>query len=363
MPLLPRRVAARARVRALALALALALVARALPCASQHAYDWPNPSPTSKIGALRECVDASRSHRRLCGASAAVVLDRYVYVASSRADAVTVIDAYRPEAMRVAGSAACFGGMRRPTDLHLHASQSYVAVLAAGDVQTKKSSVVVVDVSAQRWSADGTTIAPALAASGHNCTATEKGGRTFYDGYLCGATAFAIVGNLAYVACGDTNRLTVMSLPSDVSKTALEPVAVVGTIQSEELTNAEAIMVANNKAYVRSDGVCGSCVAVVDVTSASSMSMLATKDISEISSDVPTWRWSTGYLARGAHRDNASYPYDWVVDPVSSSVTSVARECVNVALAIGDTPAACVGRNEFAYDADAESRARDFTLV
>jgi hypothetical protein len=265
--------------------------------------------------------------------------------------------------MRVTGSAASFGGMRRPTDLHLHASQSYVAVLATGDVQTKKSSVVVVDVSASRWSADGTTITPTVATSGHNCTATEKGGRTFYDGYLCGATAFAIVGNLAYVACGDTNRLTVMSLPSDVSKTALEPVAVVGTIQSEELTNAEAIMVANNKAYVRSDGVCGSCVAVVDVTSASSMSMLATKDISEISSDVPTWRWSTGYLARGAHRDNASYPYDWVVDPVSSSVTSVARECVNVALAIGDTPAACVGRNEFAYDADAETSAFNFDLL
>ena len=359
MPPLPRRRAARARVRAHARASArafvLALLSRARPSASS--------ARTSKIGALRECVDASRSQRRLCGASAAVVLGQNVYVASSRADAVTVIDASDPEAMRVAGSAASFGGMRRPTDLHLHASQSYVAVLATGDVQTKKSSVVVVDVSASRWSADGTTITPTVAASGHNCTATEKGGRTFYDGYLCGATAFAIVGNLAYVACGDTNRLTVMSLPSDVSKTALEPVAVVGTIQSEELTNAEAIMVANNKAYVRSDGVCGSCVAVVDVTSASSMSMLATKDISEISSDVPTWRWSTGYLARGAHRDNASYPYDWVVDPVSSSVTSVARECVNVALAIGDTPAACVGRNEFAYDADAETSAFNFDLL
>ena len=244
MPPLPRRRAARprrrARARASARAFVLALLSRARPSASS--------ARTSKIGALRECVDASRSQRRLCGASAAVVLGQNVYVASSRADAVTVIDASDPEAMRVAGSAASFGGMRRPTDLHLHASQSYVAVLATGDVQTKKSSVVVVDVSASRWSADGTTITPTVATSGHNCTATEKGGRTFYDGYLCGATAFAIVGNLAYVACGDTNRLTVMSLPSDVSKTALEPVAVVGTIQSEELTNAEAIMVANNKA-------------------------------------------------------------------------------------------------------------------
>ena len=59
-----------------------------------------------------------------------MVLGQNVYVASSRADAVTVIDASDPEAMRVAGSAASFGGMRRPTDLHLHASQSYVAVLA-----------------------------------------------------------------------------------------------------------------------------------------------------------------------------------------------------------------------------------------
>jgi hypothetical protein len=44
-------------------------------------------------------------------------------------------------------------------------------------------------------------------------------------------------------------------------------------------------------------------------------------------------------------------------------VTSVARECVNVALEIGDTPAACVGRNEFAYDADAETSAFNFDLL
>jgi hypothetical protein len=107
-------------------------------------------------------------------------------------------------------------------------------------------------------------------------------------------------------------------------------------------------------------------VAVVDVADPTAMTMLDAKDVSEISNDVPTWRWSTGYLARGAHRDNASYPYDWVVDPVSSSVTSVARECVNTALAIGDTPSACVGRNEFAYDAtNAEASAFDFdqTLI
>ena len=40
----------------------------------------------------------------------------------------------------------------------------------------------------------------------------------------------------------------------------------VALIQSDELLNGEAVVVANGKAYVRSDGVCSTCVAVVDVS-------------------------------------------------------------------------------------------------
>lgn len=94
----------------------------------------------------------------------------------------------------------------------------------------KKLSVVVVDVSVLRWLVDGMMITSTMAASGYNCTATEKGGWMFYDGYLCGVMVFVIVGNLVYVVCGDMNWLMVMLLLSDVSKTAFESVAVVGTI-------------------------------------------------------------------------------------------------------------------------------------
>lgn len=93
------------------------------------------------------------------------------------------------------------------------------------------------------------------------------------------------------------------------------------------------------------------------------MLMLVTKDIFEILFDVSTWRWSTGYLVCGVYRDNVLYLYDWVVDFVSLSVMSVVRECVNVVFVIGDTFAACVGRNEFVYDVDVETSVFNFDLL
>ena len=289
----------------------------------------------------------------------------YLYVAAARSNAVTVIDTTAPANMFVNGSVASFKQMRRPVDLELHTSGTYVAVLAGGDVQTKNSSVVLVDAREPTR--------PAILTLGYECDTYEeggvgKGGRTIYDGRLCGASAFTVEQNYAFVLCGETNRLTVVLLPNDASLAQAGSVRVVASIQSDELLNGEAVVVANGKAYVRSDGVCSTCVAVVDVSDFTSnnglvrLSMLASSEVSSITADVPKWRWSATFLARGSHRANDAYLYDWVANPVSSSVTSVTRACMNMVLQIGDSPAACTGRNEFAYDATAEANAYNFQL-
>jgi hypothetical protein len=321
---------------------------------------------TSKVGTVRECVASSRTLRRLCGASGAVLKDNaYLYVAAARSNAVTVIDTTAPANMFVNGSVASFKQLRRPVDLELHDSGTYVVALAAGDPQTKNSSVVLVDAREPTR--------PAILTLGHECNAYEEGGagqggRTIFDGRLCGATAFTVEQNYAFVLCGETNRLTVLSLPNDASLAQAGSVQVVASIQSDEFQNGEAVVVANGKAYVRSEGVCSTCVAVVDVSDFTSnnglvrLSMLALSEVSSITADVPKWRWSAAFLARGSHRANDAYPYDWVVNPVSSSVTSVTRACMSTVLQIGDSPAACAGRNEFAYDATAEANAYNFRL-
>jgi len=321
---------------------------------------------TSKVGTVRECVASSRTLRRLCGASGAVLKDNaYLYVAAARSNAVTVIDTTAPANMFVNGSVASFKQLRRPVDLELHDSGTYVVALAAGDPQTKNSSVVLVDAREPTR--------PAILTLGHECNAYEEGGagqggRTIFDGRLCGATAFTVEQNYAFVLCGETNRLTVLSLPNDASLAQAGSVQVVASIQSDEFENGEAVVVANGKAYVRSEGVCSTCVAVVDVSDFTSnnglvrLSMLALSEVSSITADVPKWRWSAAFLARGSHRANDAYPYDWVVNPVSSSVTSVTRACMSTVLQIGDSPAACAGRNEFAYDATAEANAYNFRL-
>jgi hypothetical protein len=276
-----------------------------------------------------------------------------------------VIDTTAPANMFVNGSVASFKQLRRPVDLELHDSGTYVVALAAGDPQTKNSSVVLVDAREPTR--------PAILTLGHECNAYEEGGagqggRTIFDGRLCGATAFTVEQNYAFVLCGETNRLTVLSLPNDASLAQAGSVQVVASIQSDEFQNGEAVVVANGKAYVRSEGVCSTCVAVVDVSDFTSnnglvrLSMLALSEVSSITADVPKWRWSAAFLARGSHRANDAYPYDWVVNPVSSSVTSVTRACMSTVLQIGDSPAACAGRNEFAYDATAEANAYNFRL-
>jgi hypothetical protein len=328
---------------------------------AQHAFDWPSPSPTSRIGALTECIDASRTARRLCGATAAVVLDRYVYVVASRYDGVTVVDAYRPEALNIVGAWSSFTLARRPTAIAMHSSSTYVVLLAYGESIAKKSAVLAVDVSSGRW-ANG-VVTPTSVARFEDCTSGDYGdGRRWYSGTLCGASAMAVVGNTAFVVVGDTDRLTAVKLLSAASQSSAETMSSLGSIQSEVLRNARAIVVENNVAYIKSDGVCAECVAVVDVSDPTGMVVQPQSTLAAIASTVPAWRWMD-ILARGAHRSVSTFPYDWVVNPVYSSITSVARECIDVALEIGDTPSACVGRNEFAYDGGkAESTAYAFSL-
>ena len=346
-------------LRALSRALRVVGVACALflPAAvlAQHAFDWPSPSPTSRIGALTECVDGSRTARRLCGAIAAVVREQYVYVVASRFDGVAVVDAYRPEALNIVGHWASFSLARRPKAIAMHVSSSYVVVLAYGDSMLKKSAVLAVNVSSP--------VAPENVARFEDCGSGDYGdGRRWYNGTLCGASAMAVVGNTAFVVVGDTDRLTAVKLLSDVSRAGTDTMSSLGSIQSEVLRNARAIVVENSIAYIKSDGVCTECVAVVDVSDPTAMVVQAQTTLDAIASTVPAWRWMDN-LARGAHRDNSTFPYDWVVDPVYSSITSVARECIDVALEIGDSPSACVSRNEFSYDGGvAESDAYAFTL-
>lgn len=356
---MPRR-STRARYRAACVALVLiacAAVASAIE-------SCPTPRRKSKIGEVSECSSSSRAARRLCGALAASydVARSVIYVAASRANGVAVVDASKVNETRVVSARLDASGLRRPLDVRLHRSGTYVAILVGGDsTKDKLSSVVVADVTGVRASG---TAAPSVVTSGTNCSATEGGdGRMIYRGNLCGATAFDVEGDVAYVVVGDTNRLTTMSLPIDVTSATSNAPAVLGSIQSDYLANANAVTVrrsgSNVKAYVRSDGVCVSCVAVVDVTDASAPVLIGESDVSSasVTADVDASYWTTTFLARGAHREDSTFQYDWVIDPVASSVTTVSRECVNFALAIGDSPSACVGRNEFAYLPDAEEKA------
>ena len=287
-----------------------------------------------------------------------------IYVAASGSNGIAVVDASKANELRVASALADASGLRRPLDVRLHQSGSYVAILVGGDsTKDKLSSVVVADVSGVKASG---TEAPTVVTRGTDCSATARAdGRMEYRGNLCGATAFDVDGNVAYVVVGDTNRLTTISLPIDVASATTNAPNVLGSIQSEYLANANAVTVRRNgsdvTAYVRSDGVCTSCVAVVDVTDVSAPVLIGEREISSIT-EVDASYWTTAFLARGAHRENSTFEYDWVVDPVASSVSTVSRECVNFTLTIGDSPSACVGRNEFAYFPDAEAQAYGFVL-
>lgn len=347
------------------------LAALASSCVGQHAFDFPaaDATPRSYYGSVSECVDASRAARRLCGASAAVAHVKsgrlFLYVIATRSNGVAVVDAYRPESLQVVASVSSFASLRKPLDLHLHTSGEYVAVLAAGDSDTKESGIVLIDVQSDT---------PTVLRSLTNCTKLdvkreeretgelEETGKVLYRGDMCGATAFALDVNRAFVVVADMNKLVEVRLPPGVATAATATFEVVASIQHDDLTNGYAIMVANNKAYVRSDGVCATCVAVVDISVEGSPVMSGPVDVSTITGDVEPWKWSSGYLARGAHRNDVDYLYDWVVNPVQSSVTSVSRECINVALSTGAAPESCAGRMEFAYSAQAEATAYDFTL-
>lgn len=356
---MPRR-STRARYRVACVALAL-IACGAVASANESC---PPVRRKSKIGEVSECSSSSRAARRLCGATAAAYdADRSViYVAAPAANGVAVVDARKVNETRVASARSDPSGLRRPLDVRLHRSGTYVAILVGGDsTKDKLSSVVVANVTGVRASG---TEAPSVVTRGTNCSATALlDGRMVYRGHLCGATAFDVDGDVAYVVVGDTNRLTTVSLPIDVASATANPPAVLGSIQSEYLANANAVTVrrsgSNVTAYVRSDGVCASCVAVVNVTDASAPVLIGESDVSSatVTADVDASYWTTTFLARGAHRENSTFEYDWVVDPVASSVTTVSRECVKFTLAIGDSPSACAGRNEFAYLPDAETEA------
>jgi len=336
-------------------------------------FGWRAPRSPSRVGVVAECADHSPTARRLCGAIAACAIDRLIYVASSRFNGVAIVDSSDAEAMALVGSWSSSSSCANPVAIAAHASSTYVVVLARGDERTKRSFVVVIEFASGGVGED--RAAPRAAANASDCELRERGrtnttrrgvrlgtGEVEYSGTLCGATAMDVDSNVAFVAVGDCDRLTAVALPSDVANADSEPMVVLGSVQSDELRNARMVIVVNGVAYVKSDGVCDECVATVDVSDPTAMTATGATTMDAVADIVPKWRWF-GTLASGAHRSNATFPYDWIVDPVRSSVTSVARECVDAALEIGDAPSACVGRDEFAYASDVnEASAYSFSL-
>ena len=317
----------------------------------------PTPRLKSRIGSVRECSPTVRAERRLCGVVAGTVdaSTSLMYVASPLSDSLAVIDVGTPTAPRVTSGTRDARTTRRPLDVRLHDSGTYIVVLSGGNTARDKNSTLTIASVEGVNAANGA--APTYAATKSDCVATVRDGRTHYVGSLCGCTAFDLVGDVAYVVCGDVSRLTIVSLPTTAANAATTAMTVLGSIQSELLAEGNAVTVRNNRAYVRSDGVCASCVAVVDVTNVASPTMVGESDVSVVT-DVDRWYWTTAFLARGAHRDNATFEYDWIIDPVSSSVTTVSRACVSFAKTIGDSPSACAGSTyQFAYEAEAEANA------
>ena len=102
-------------------------------------------------------------------------------------------------------------------------------VLSGGNTARDKNSTLTIASVEGVNAANGA--APTYAATKSDCVATVRDGRTHYVGSLCGCTAFDMVGDVAYVVCGEASRLTIVSLPTTEANAATTAMTVLGSME------------------------------------------------------------------------------------------------------------------------------------